>query len=248
MLRSTPTNLWLNRLHNAKVYMKKLHAQEVERLTVRSRIEVSENKNLKSKLCMGDFRLKKLEHILDNLGIIRSEDQCLFHQKFTNSCLPHIYKQDWNTQGVRVLKELGLPKVNYETLVITPRRWGKTWSVATYVLALLLAVPGIRICIFSTGRRASGSLLQIVIDFLMKQKGGANHVVKSSQEELWLNPNATSGKESKRRTYVNIAAGDEENDKEKEKGISKLLSYPSSTNGNTLLTRILINIYNKDKW
>ena len=49
------------------------------------------------------------------------------------------------------------------------------------VLALLINVPGIRVSIFSTGKRASGSLLQIVLDFLQKVPGGRDRILKTNQ-------------------------------------------------------------------
>ena len=89
------------------------------------------------------------------------------------------------------------------------------------VLALLLNVPGIRVSIFSTGKRASGSLLQIILDFLQKVPGGRDRLLKTNQEELFL-ACAGSGKKggSTRASVEKIAeAGDR---------ISKCYSYPSS--------------------
>ena len=60
----------------------------------------------------------------------------------------------------------GIQCIRYEVTAITPRRWGKTWAVAMYVLALMLAVPGIRVCVFSTGKRASSSLMEIITQFM----------------------------------------------------------------------------------
>jgi hypothetical protein len=95
--------------------------------------------------------------------------------------------------------------------------------VALFVLALLVNVPGIRICIFSTGKRASGGLLQIVLDFLQKVEGGRERILKQNQEELYLAPPG-QGKGKKRATAGDVAHAGAR--------VSKLLSYPSSVTGN----------------
>lgn len=59
-----------------------------------------------------------------------------------------IYGDEWDLSCERVLRELGIDKVRPEVMVQTPRRFGKTVSVAMFVLSLLLNVPGVRICQF----------------------------------------------------------------------------------------------------
>jgi hypothetical protein len=54
-----------------------------------------------------------------------------------------------------------------------------------FVLALLHSCPGIRIAIFSTGRRASGSLMSIVLDFLIKIPGAKERICKQNEEEMY---------------------------------------------------------------
>jgi hypothetical protein len=52
-----------------------------------------------------------------------------------------------------------------------------------FVLALLLTVPGLRICLFSTGKRASSGLLLEISDLLNKIPGGRERVAKMNQEQ-----------------------------------------------------------------
>lgn len=107
----------------------------------------------------------------------------LFHKHFTRAVLPKIYgTQQWNSESVRVMRSLNIKKIRYEVTAITPRRWGKTWSVALFVLALMLAVPGIRVCVFSTGKRASGSLMEIMLQFMNNVEGLRDRIVKQNQE------------------------------------------------------------------
>jgi hypothetical protein len=110
-----------------------------------------------------------------------------FHKAFTNACLPKIYgEKDWNENSVRVMQQLKINEIRFEVTAITPRRWGKTWSVAMFVLSLMLAVPGIRICVFSTGKRASTSLMEIILQFMGNVPELDGRKVKENQEELYI--------------------------------------------------------------
>jgi len=153
---------WGNRIAAHIKYHAKREAQELAAKQVRERSVVYMDLTSK-KSSLGDGRLNKLNFWLNNLGVQRSPDQTLFHKHFTNACLPKIYgAAEWNDASVRVMRMRGISRLRYEVTAITPRRWGKTWSVAMFVLALMLSCPGIRICVFSTGKRASSSLMEII--------------------------------------------------------------------------------------
>jgi len=79
--------------------------------------------------------------------------------------------------------------------------------------------------VFSTGRRASGNLLQIVLDFLQKVPGGQSRILKQTQEELFLGPPGAGKKGTARAGAAQIAAEGQ--------NVSKCYSYPSSVTGNT---------------
>ncbi|MBL4888483.1 MAG: hypothetical protein JKX97_00510, partial [Candidatus Lindowbacteria bacterium] len=109
----------------------------------------------------GDEVLGAIAQTLDAFGITRTPTQKLFHFWFTQSILEHVYGDEWDTSATRVLKRFGVTNSRTEVMVMTPRRFGKTWSVAMFVVAALLSVPGFKIAIFSTGKRASNSLMEI---------------------------------------------------------------------------------------
>lgn len=123
MSLSRASSLWLQRLKNTRSYYHKQVGLEVEKFQVRTRVQLSEVSASESKICIGDTRLKRLYHTLDNLGIIRSEDQITFHGAFTANCLPKIYGTEWNKHGSRVMKEHHLVQIEIATLILTPRRW-----------------------------------------------------------------------------------------------------------------------------
>jgi hypothetical protein len=83
-------------------------------------------------------------------------------------------------------------------------------------------VPGVRIAVFSTGKRASGSMMGIIKDFLKRVPNWQSMIVKENSEELFLQVAGRSVK-TKRKT---------DNENEDDNKVSKLYSFPSSVTGN----------------
>ena len=139
------------------------------------------------------------------------------HDQFVQACLPIIYQKEWANVSERVLAELGIDRLRQEVLVQTPRRFGKTTAIALFAAAMLLCCPEIKICIFSTGRRASGSLMAEIVTLVTKA-GHKNRIAKQNQEQLFISQtarasNVRAGSEAAKATY-----GDA--------GLSKLYSFP----------------------
>ena len=97
-------------------------------------------------------------------------------------------------------------KTNRQSLsiVITPRRFGKTTATAMYVAALLMTVPSIVVAIFSTGRRASTLLLQKISQIVV----GANQdrrILQSNQETLKISGDAAADERTCHSYPSNVA-------------------------------------------
>jgi len=71
-----------------------------------------------------------------------------------------------------------------EVMIITPRRWGKTYSVAMFVAASAFAIESTTQAIFSTGRRASKKLLDLIYQFLCKLPGMKESIITKNVEEI----------------------------------------------------------------
>lgn len=163
------------------------HDIQVRSKRIRLRREVIQDTGWEAEECVGDRRLRNIyKLLLVDLGIKPSPDQLLFLNSFIESCLPKIYGAEWPDHQVRVMDEFGLKKIEYETMIITARRYGKTWSVSMFVLAILLCVPGISICIFSTGSRASSGLYDILMNMLTSLPDAFERVVKNTKENLFI--------------------------------------------------------------
>jgi hypothetical protein len=91
----------------------------------------------------GDQRLKVIRTSLDSFeGFARSDAQKRFHVSFLQSLLPHIYgPADFERYRDRILHENNMREVQYDTLVCTPRRFGKTTSIAMLCATLLAICP-----------------------------------------------------------------------------------------------------------
>ncbi len=205
---------WVKRLREAK-------AERDESLRIRTRVEITLDDLRDQRMSDGDIRLAKIRKMLDEVpGFPRSEHQKEFHDAFIAASLPHIFKSSWEANSVRVLESLGLTRVQYEVLIMTARRWGKTISVAMFDAVMLLCCPGIKIAVFSTGKRASGSLMGEIVR-MIHRLGFANRIVKHNQEELYVASvalEAGSGAFSKQQLQ---SAAD----------TSRLGSFPSTTAG-----------------
>ena len=79
----------------------------------------------------------------------------------------------------------------------TPRRFGKTFSIAIFCACLALAV-GLEIVVFSPARRASRKLLERIVEFIVLA-GGKDKIVEYNQEACRLH--AFDGKKSLIRSF-----------------------------------------------
>jgi hypothetical protein len=122
-----------------------------------------ENRNSESP---GDKRLAELRRVLDLFKWTRSPDQVKFHEDFILLCLQHIYKEDFEPNRQRLMKAFGVDGFKVASLVITPRRWGKTTSVAMFIAAMLVVCLSLVIATFAPGQRAATGLKSKVLQKL----------------------------------------------------------------------------------
>ncbi len=213
------------------------HEEWLKTKLIRSRTEVARDKVRDISVSLGDKRVAMIHKTLDSYGTTkRAVHQRLFHDKFLISCLPRIYGDEWQWSRVRVLEKHGLTKIDHETMVITPRRFGKTWAVTMFVAAVLLCCAGILISVLSTGARASTSLKETTVKFIEKSTchHGKDRILRSGKEllqlvtEQELNANGGGGGDSASRKKGIKANSTKDT-------IATLLCFPSSSIGKSLL-------------
>jgi len=137
---------------------------------------------------IGHGRLVQLRDILENgYEWKRSNTQRRFHEAFLNSCARYLYSHDASPPDFReIMDKNNWIDIRQQCLCMTPRRFGKTVAVGMFVAAMSLVVPQCEQAIFSTGRRASGKLLELVTQLIAQVPGGAERVIKSNQETVWV--------------------------------------------------------------
>lgn len=137
----------------------------------------------------GDQRLRDLRKALHYLDEYpdkwrRSKQQKQFHEAFIAACIRNVYKNEFASNYMRILKENNWDEARQEVLICCPRRFGKTIAVCWFVAAFALTQPNCKICIFSPGRRQSEMLLEQVKEFVFKYP--FFKVKKLNKENLWL--------------------------------------------------------------
>lgn len=194
-----------------------------ERRRIGTRVDISTNPLRDAKTNIGDIRLKKIRKLLNCFGLVRSQDQQLFHEWYVKACLPIIYGDGFLPNYTRVMRENELKKLSQEILVLAPRRFGKTYAIAMFVAVLLLCVPGIEISIFSTGDRASSKLTDLIKTMFLSIEGASDRIVKDSNEHLYVSAVPLSPGQSRH--------GSEARRMRSSPTTSRLNSFPGSSKG-----------------
>ena len=136
-------------------------------------------------MSLGEQRLASIRNILENqFKWKRSKTQKRFHESFLNACIRFLYAEDTNAPDYSTILEVNnWQDLRQQCLCMTPRRFGKTVSVGMFVTAMALVVPSEQ-AIFSTGRRASSKLLELVSSLMQQVPGASDRIVKSNQEKI----------------------------------------------------------------
>jgi len=134
----------------------------------------------------GRETLNIIREILDSFGIERSDMQKTFHEDMIGACAKLIFGPDLLAELDDLLVELGIDELQQQFMAITPRRMGKTYSVAMFVVAMMFGVKGLEQAIFSTGRRASQKLIELVYRFMCKIPGMRESIIKHNVETIWI--------------------------------------------------------------
>lgn len=179
--------------------------------------------------CNGDKRLAAIRKTLDSFGMTRSQNQKTFHDADVQACLPLIYGAEWPLVADRVLRELGIPCVRPEVMIMTPRREGKTMSVAMFIVAMMINCPGIWVAVFSTGKRASSALMLAIKDLLTSLPGGRDRILRQNQEQLFIAPDTVAGGDNTVKNDNKKNASTEA--KLLDKNVSRLYCFPASVAG-----------------
>jgi hypothetical protein len=132
-------------------------------------------------------RLNEALHIIKSQpGMKNDKNQRNFHRNMTMAIIRKLFKDDYAEHLDYLREQFDVDKFKSEVLIITPRRFGKTFSVAMFVAAAAYALEGSDQAIFSTGRRASKKLLDLIYRFLCYLPGMKERVIQKNVETIHI--------------------------------------------------------------
>ena len=112
-------------------------------------------------------RLTTIRKALDNFKPFqRTRMQKRFHNAFLQATAMHLFREDTDVDLARVMKLNKWQHLKQQCLCMTPRRFGKTMSVGMFCASYIYSVENCEVAIFSTGRRASSKLLELIHSYL----------------------------------------------------------------------------------
>ena len=123
------------------------------------------------------------------------------------------------------MEEEGIDRIQSEVMLLAPRRVGKTMSICSYVLGLLLWIPGIKIAVFSTNGRTTKAILSIIMAFIdnLDDENVTRRLCKVTGEELFIS-----------ETVLPEGCGPSSDAARRQctaKGTSQLKCYPATVTG-----------------
>ena len=136
----------------------------------------------------GDRRLSEIREnlaFLDRNGHERSPQQCELQEAMLMASARLIYKGEFDENVERFMNANGWEKLYQEVLIGTPRRFGKTYSTAMLACVLLLALPGVKICIYSTGKSTAAMVLKHIKEFAHQLPCFVDFDVITSNEKVF---------------------------------------------------------------
>ena len=133
-----------------------------------------------------DVLLAGIRKSLDSFTEKRSKDQKKFHESMLNAVIPKLYGNSLSTELQRILTTNHWDDLHKVMMIMTPRRWGKTFSVAMFVACYAYWVPNSEQCVFSTSRRCSQKILELIANFLHRMEGATERVLRQNVETIWL--------------------------------------------------------------
>lgn len=127
---------------------------------------------------------ERLIETLDKFGVRRSAMQKRFHEAMCHAFIPLIFGDDYQRHYTAIINYLGITKINPRLLFYTPRREGKTWSVAMMIAALLWACDDMDPCAIGLTIRVARQTMKLVQMFFSRLPGAAGRIISHSAEEF----------------------------------------------------------------
>ncbi len=145
-------------------------------LLVEGRAALNQESGGELKMSEGEARYLRMSAALDEIARVahlrKEHAQQTFITEFQIACAPLIYRNDWETNKVNFMTKNRLSRIDRMVLCMAPRRFGKTWAIAWFCLAVIWVLEQINIAIFSQNLRTSAAICQTLHQWLFRLPGG----------------------------------------------------------------------------
>ena len=198
----TPYSVFIHKVYTNE--KKKQDQQIKESLNVRPTWNHYANITYERIESEGEARMNALIgtlELLDRRGFNRFDAQREFHKHFIAANLKKIYGGDLYKNLDSIMQRFNITKIRSDVLVCTPRRWGKTYSVALFCAAYIWSQPDSTICIYSTGKRASKAMLVLIWKMIVAIAGSPEPIKVYNLQECELQVRNMWGKMGKVSSY-----------------------------------------------
>jgi hypothetical protein len=142
------------------------------------------------------------------LALVRQPLQKTMHEAMLIATLDSIYESSFDARHQREIMERffsGAPH-EPELLIVAPRRVGKTWSVAIFIAACLLCIPGVDIAVFEKEEEGSvnySAVITLTRQLLSAHPRGGAMLARVTVKKMIMHPPAD---ESDTRTVTSFSS------------------------------------------
>jgi hypothetical protein len=116
----------------------------------------------------GDDMLSRFERLLDSIEPPARPIQRKIFKEITNCCLQHFYGDRFETHKERILRLRNINDYTELSLIMTPRRQGKTVAISRVVAVMLIVIPGFKVTCFAVKHDRSKELVRMVKSLLLE--------------------------------------------------------------------------------
>ena len=132
-------------------------------------------------------RLAAIRATFDAFGVVRSKNQRQMHECMNQAIAQQIWRDgEFEAQLDRIMRHFGVSTLREDLMMIAPRREGKSMAVAMAAANYAMNVETLSQAIFSTGRRASRKLHELIFRFLSRLPGAKARIAVHNIETMEL--------------------------------------------------------------
>lgn len=132
----------------------------------------------------GVSKLTLLHNILHTLDPVRTQEQQWIHLEMITAILPRLFDDEWNAEMKQVIVNLNHNEIIDKLVITSDTTLNHTRTIAMFITALLLAVPGVEIGYFALGDNLTR--ITSIVQELLATLIDASRINVHAQESLIL--------------------------------------------------------------